>query len=224
MQYPGHFIQRNSTGDEVKAIQVRLGVQQTGLFGPTTEECVCAFQRSQGLEVDGVVGKDTWGALFGAEPSTDLGEAALQQAKTRVGVHEKPLGSNAGPEVNQYLASVGLPPGCFWCAAFVYFCVDAAAKKLGRANPVPKTGSCSALYKWGKQNGRLVARPEPGDIFLCIGGDTGHYHTGFVAGPIQNERFPTVEGNSNDDGSSNGVEVAHRSPGRRLSSCHYVRI
>ena len=224
MEYPGVILKRGSTGEAVKAVQSRLGVQATGFFGPVTEEAVTAFQRSRRLEPDGEVGRNTWRALFAPEPVFDLGVSALAEAKARVGVHEQPLGSNRGPEVDRYLAAVGLPPGNFWCAAFVYFCVAEAARKAGKPNPLLKTGSCSSLYRWARSNNRLTPRPEPGDIFLCIGGSTGHYHTGFVAGPINEERFPTVEGNSNDDGSANGVEVAFRARGRRLASCHYVRL
>jgi peptidoglycan hydrolase-like protein with peptidoglycan-binding domain len=34
-----------------------------GLFGPKTERAVLAFQRTKGLEADGVVGPKTWNAL-----------------------------------------------------------------------------------------------------------------------------------------------------------------
>lgn len=227
MEYPGVLIQRNSTGDAVKAIQARLGVQQTGLFGPTTEQCVTAFQRAQGLEADGIVGPDTWKALFAKEPeTTDVGQAALKLALAaqQAGVKEHPLGSNRGPEVDEYNRTAGAPLGSFWCMSFVYSMVKRAAQQLGVATPITQTASCSVLYNWAKKNGRLVAKPEPGDIFLCIGGESGHYHTGFVVKLLPNERFSTVEGNSNDDGSANGIEVAFRPNGRRLSSCHYVRL
>jgi len=223
-EYPGTPIKRGDQGEAVKAIQARLGVQQTGLYGEYSEECVTNFQRTHRIGLTGIVGKQTWRALFAPAPPADLGEKALAFAKTQVGIKEQPLGSNRGPEVDSYLASVGLEPGNFWCVAFVYYCANEAARRLDRPNPLPKTGSCSRLYTWAKENGLLVSKPEPGDIFLCIGGETGHYHTGFMAGPISSDRFPTIEGNSNSDGSANGIEVASRSPGRRLASCHYVRL
>src|SRR6185503_6253563 len=39
-----------------------------GDFGTTTESLVKEFQRSEGLEVDGVVGEQTWAALLDEEP------------------------------------------------------------------------------------------------------------------------------------------------------------
>jgi len=35
-----------------------------GVFGPKTEAAVKAFQTDQGLVVDGIVGRNTWKALF----------------------------------------------------------------------------------------------------------------------------------------------------------------
>ncbi|HTE19600.1 MAG TPA: peptidoglycan-binding protein [Armatimonadota bacterium] len=229
MEYPGAPLRRDSTGEAVRAVQARLGVQLTARFGPTTEEVVATFQRGHGLEADGVVGPATWRALFVPEVhpygrQQDLGLAALEEAVARVGVRESPRGSNRGPEVDEYNRVAGAPPGSFWCMSFVQFCVDEAARKLDRRNPLHRTASCSALYRWAREQGRLAARPEPGDIFLCIGGERGHYHTGFVRKLLGGERFSTVEGNSNDDGSANGVEVAYRPQGRRLAACHYVRL
>ncbi len=226
LPFPGTELRQGSEGDAVKNIQQRLGVQQTGVFGPTTEMAVTTFQQAQGLDADGIVGPMTWKALFSpASDMTDLSAAALQVAGTLIGVAEQPLGSNRGPMIDRFLRRSGADPGNPWCMAFVYYCVDEAAKAQEAGNPLLKTASCSALFRWAKENDRLVARPETGDIFLCIGGDTGHFHTGFVAGPIQtNDRFITIEGNSNEDGSANGIEVVRRSPGRRVPTCHYVRV
>lgn len=64
MNYPGHPIHLGDAGDAVKAIQAKLGVWQTGTFGPTTEENVKTWQGKHGLADDGVVGPHTWAALF----------------------------------------------------------------------------------------------------------------------------------------------------------------
>ncbi len=55
-------------GEDVKAIQnalIQKGFNLTadGLFGPSTDEAVMAFQRSQGLTDDGIVGQQTRQAL-----------------------------------------------------------------------------------------------------------------------------------------------------------------
>lgn len=61
-------LRRGSKGDDVRTVQRALGFTGSdvdGDFGPKTERAVRAFQASKGLQVDGVVGKNTWAALLG---------------------------------------------------------------------------------------------------------------------------------------------------------------
>jgi len=55
-------------GDSVAELQNALGIdwlKEDGIFGPATEAAVKAFQTSNGLTPDGVVGPDTWAKLDG---------------------------------------------------------------------------------------------------------------------------------------------------------------
>ena len=52
-----------SKGNEVKLLQEKLNLKADGIFGPLTEETVKDFQRSNGLEVDGIVGTNTLSKL-----------------------------------------------------------------------------------------------------------------------------------------------------------------
>ena len=52
-----------SRGNEVKVLQEKLNLKADGIFGPLTEEAVKDFQRSNGLEVDGIVGTNTLSKL-----------------------------------------------------------------------------------------------------------------------------------------------------------------
>ena len=52
-----------SRGNEVKVLQEKLNLKADGIFGPLTEEAVKDFQRSNGLEVDGIAGADTLSKL-----------------------------------------------------------------------------------------------------------------------------------------------------------------
>lgn len=52
-----------SKGNEVKLLQEKLNLKADGIFGPLTEETVKDFQRSNGLEVDGIVGNNTLSKL-----------------------------------------------------------------------------------------------------------------------------------------------------------------
>jgi len=142
--------------------------------------------------------------------SESLAQKALGIAITQDGIAEKPKGSNSGPEVNQYLKSVGLGKGFPWCMAFVYWCVGKAATALEIKNPLIKTGGVMLQWNATKlpkltNNSKVV---KPGDIFIMeFGHGTGH--TGFVE-KIEGKTVYTVEGNTNDDGSREGYEVARR--------------
>jgi lysozyme family protein len=244
--YPGHVVTENETDKViVKTLQKRLDdvgcgpIEVDGVFGEQTKNATMLFQTrhtdvfGHDLEVDGEVGSLTWAALFGdstvpevlAHPSSDLLTEVIAFAATQVGVMEKPLGSNAGPEVEQYQASVALTRGDPWCAAFAYFCFAKASEKLGRGNPVIKTGGVldhwdrarkkgiqTVLAADGKENPELV---KPGMLFIMSTGG-GNGHTGIVEKVIGG-RLVTIEGNTSDAGSREGIGVFRRDA-RKIAS------
>jgi len=53
-----------SAGEAVKAVQSELGLEASGVFDEETDGEVRDFQADGGLQVDGIVGPRTWGALF----------------------------------------------------------------------------------------------------------------------------------------------------------------
>ncbi|MFP7477562.1 peptidoglycan-binding domain-containing protein [Terribacillus saccharophilus] len=63
-RYPGSYIRTGSRGENVRRIQRALGITADGIFGPNTRQAVINFQRSNGLGVDGIVGRETWNKLF----------------------------------------------------------------------------------------------------------------------------------------------------------------
>ena len=69
-----------STGDEVKKLQEKLGVDVIGKFGPKTEAAVKGWQAAHGLTPDGVVGDATWAKMFApVTPPHTVVVPALQQ-------------------------------------------------------------------------------------------------------------------------------------------------
>ena len=78
-------LQVGSQGELVAHVQKALEVSADGIFGPQTDAAVRSYQASAGLDVDGIVGLATWGALF--EQNTASGAA--------IG------GSNIPPQVKQ---------------------------------------------------------------------------------------------------------------------------
>jgi putative chitinase len=62
------LLKNGSKGEDVKKLQVKLGVEAIGTFGPKTEAAVKAWQKANGLKDDGVVGDATWYKMFGSKP------------------------------------------------------------------------------------------------------------------------------------------------------------
>ena len=56
--------------------QLRIAVDASlvahGYFGPATEQAVRTFQAENGLQVDGLIGPDTWAALTAGQPGSDV--------------------------------------------------------------------------------------------------------------------------------------------------------
>lgn len=63
-------LKRGANSGYVKTLQILLNkynnakLAEDGGFGPATESAVIAYQKSRKLDVDGVVGKQTWGQLL----------------------------------------------------------------------------------------------------------------------------------------------------------------
>ncbi|HEV7473091.1 MAG TPA: peptidoglycan-binding protein [Pyrinomonadaceae bacterium] len=67
--YPGTALRQSSKGANVQAVQQRLcdlgySIGVDGNFGPATAKAVIAFQQTNSLGSDGVVGPNTWAALW----------------------------------------------------------------------------------------------------------------------------------------------------------------
>jgi hypothetical protein len=226
MPYPGRAVRKgDSRVDVVKQVQARLDdvgcgpLGADGIFGAETESAVKLFQTRRNLQADGVVGPLTWAELFAeSAPVVDhapagILAAALATALSQEGVRE--TSRNRGPQVDQYITSVGLnPAGAFsWCQAFVYWCFDQAAQKAQIANPCVKTAG--VLDHWAKcpPAARIYADRafddptliRPGAIFIVDHG-AGKGHTGIVT-RVFDGQVGTIEGNTNQAGSREGDGV-----------------
>jgi peptidoglycan hydrolase-like protein with peptidoglycan-binding domain len=83
MANPGQpTISQGATGDVVRRLQrglrrtPNLGLVVDGIFGPLTEQAVIEFQQGANLQVDGIVGPQTWGALPDGGPMPTLQEGS----------------------------------------------------------------------------------------------------------------------------------------------------
>lgn len=232
MDYPNRVVKVGEINKAiVKAVQQKLNeaglgpIEVIGIYGPKTINAVKLFQathrdqKGNALEIDGKIGSVTWAILFGEqtvpvieENANQLLTEALNIAISQVGVMEDPPGSNRGKKVEEYLASVGLGRGQFWCAAFLYWCFQKASEKLDRKNPVLKTGHC--MTHWRDSPAKKIPAADalnkpsllkPGHIFIINTGGA-HGHTGMIES-VEGGFIHTIEGNSDPAGGRNGIGV-----------------
>ena len=131
-------------------------------------------------------------------------ELVRQVYNSQVGIVEQG-GANRGKEVARYLASTGLGPGYPWCAAFVSWCYQQARIDAPRSAWVP------AFFAKGKMiylRSKFQSKtPETGDVFSIWYAHLGRpAHIGFVDRWGENWII-TVEGNTNEGGSREGIGV-----------------
>ncbi|EBQ8762752.1 CHAP domain-containing protein [Salmonella enterica] len=126
----------------------------------------------------------------------------IEIAKTQIGTSEEPKGSNWGEAVEKYLRAVSINFPAPWCAAFVVWC-----HKEAGVDSIPHTGG--VLDMWNKAyKQHAVLNPQPGDVFIQDHGG-GNGHAGIVES-VNGQTINTIEGNTNDEGSREGYEVARR--------------
>jgi peptidoglycan hydrolase-like protein with peptidoglycan-binding domain len=93
---PGGLLRLGSRGPAVTKLQRALGVPADGIFGKQTRRAVRAFQRRQGLLVDGIAGPRTLAALSAGGSASAAATSLLQ------------LGDR-GPEVAALQRALGIP-------------------------------------------------------------------------------------------------------------------
>ena len=118
------------------------------------------------------------------------------------------LEGNRGYFVDAINTWAGSPLGSSWCLNVVHY---AGANALGRKRwPLPINGSCDVLLKFARSAGILHDRPKRGAIFLKLNPSDPDdaTHAGYCdSDELLGGRFNTREGNSNEDGSSNGTDI-----------------
>jgi hypothetical protein len=146
-------------------------------------------------------------------------QRVLAVAAGEIGTVEDPPGSNAGPRVEEYLATVHLTRGNPWCAAFVAW---VGVTAVGVAWPVPLVGGCATLGEWAQKEHVRYLHPQVGDIGLLYSPRRQRFaHTFFVSGgPDAAGARETIEGNTSGGGSREGWGVfrrrRHFGPGDRF--------
>jgi hypothetical protein len=195
-------------------------------FGPATETCVKAFQHKKGFAESGICDRPTQDALEAPlsavmQPipagSRALGELVVAYARQHLKQHPVEIGGqNAGPWVRLYMkGNEGVQ--WLWCAGFTSYVLKQASDSRGVPMPHPYHFGCDYLAGKAQANGRYLRPKTPADLasikagyFFLVRKTTNSWsHIGIVEA-VQGETMSTIEGNADQNGSSNGFEVCRQ--------------
>ncbi|QQX75893.1 MULTISPECIES: peptidoglycan-binding protein [Aequorivita] len=209
-----------------------------GDFGPATEKAVKNFQKSIQVEQNGVVTPQLFEKL--SQGMKDAFEKPLQSSSLRNAVVEAAENhlkntpfeleikgqQNSGPWVRAYMDG---HDGSlwYWCMGFAQTILDQAASALGKdfRSLMPLTYSCDTVGTTGLSKGLLTRYQsvrnnpsvmKPGDFFLLQKSRYDWTHTGIIIS-VGNDVIETIEGNTNQAGSRNGIAVLKRTRNFRKS-------
>jgi peptidoglycan hydrolase-like protein with peptidoglycan-binding domain len=221
-----------SSGPDVIVLQKMLQSsghfdgEALGNFKGKTDSAVRYFQMThinkdgRFLDVDGVVGPETWWALMHPDgsaqksgikpepPTVKKGQRstaverrmkllawALKEYKK--GVKEVPSGSNWSPRIKEYLGHVGIDYPAPWCQAFT------SSGHIETFNYYPGiiTGGVWKAWNDARRKGTAIKndgsyKPRPGDRAFQLHGD-GTGHTFYVVKASKDFKYVnTIEGNA----------------------------
>lgn len=209
-----------------------------GDFGPATQTAVKKYQKAMKLTENGIVD----GTLFTSlcQPLIKAFTAPIKAKNLRgaiVEIAQKHLvqkafeqqingQNNSGPWVRSYMDG-NEGEEWYWCAGFVQTILDQASSFFNKnfKTLMPLTYSCDTIAVTGQQKGLLIKNAtirnnpslvKPGDIFLVQKSTNDWTHTGLITA-VHEDVFETIEGNTNNDGSSNGNGVYARTRNFRQS-------
>lgn len=202
-----------------------------GVYGPATEQAVINFQKAERIPQTGAVDQEVFNLLCGPLRRAFEGPIAgtgLRQLIVNTAYHhanQNPFEleikgqPNSGPWVRAYMNGHE-GTDWLWCMGFVQTMIDQAASNLGKnfTDLMPLTFSCDTVGITGLQKGLLTRFSEvrsnpqqvkPGDIFLVQKTPHDWTHTGIITA-VSDSIFETVEGNTNEGGSTNGFAAVKR--------------
>jgi hypothetical protein len=173
------------------------------------------------------------GGVSESAPSAQSDKSAipshLDTARTYIGVTE--ISSNAGPEINRFLASVGLESGFNYCAAFVSYCLTAADIQ----NPDQRSAVAQHFILDNSIEARHVIRGHKelpaGTILVWKRGNTWQGHIGFTDSTWTGSKGWTIEANTTpgplgDQRDGQGVYRRERTiqPGNYFRITHFTPV
>lgn len=160
-------------GDDIKKMQDKLrGLgymsHATGYFGTETEDGVKAFQKRNGLSVDGTVGMQTMDKLKSGSAKSASGSSGSGGSSSAPTTGVNKLISVAQGKLGCKYVWGAKGPNTFDCSGFVYYCLNKAGVKQGYM-------SSDGWAHCGKyQKITSISSLKRGDIVVFSGTSAGH--------------------------------------------------
>jgi murein DD-endopeptidase MepM/ murein hydrolase activator NlpD len=202
-------LQLGSQGELVAHVQTKLGVASDGIFGQETDAAVRKYQLSAGLEVDGIVGPNTWSSLFA--------KAGAQGAAMG--------GSNVPPEVKQLVAERLERAGRSLAAQGNAGAGGQAGGQVGATTPNTQGNStlpATQAPAGGSCGSSTISSPVQGTVTSNFGPRGGRNHDGIdiaapTGTPVRAAACGTVSMAGQQSGYGNIVCITHTS---QFSTCY----
>ncbi|KUG07653.1 peptidoglycan-binding protein [Solirubrum puertoriconensis] len=226
---------------------VALNTAVDGVYGAATVLAVQNLQRALGKPTTGETDQALFATLTAplrnayelTQSYRSLRTAVVQIAANHLRHVPRELQyngqQNLGPWVRSYCN--GYDGTDFkWCMGFVQSVLDQAAYTTGRrfTDLMPQSLSCDVVGTSAEQRKTLIRNAairqnpslvQPGDVFLLrnTAASADWYHTGIIT-RVVGDCFETIEGNTDQGGSSNGIGVFARTRNFRKSVIDAVSI
>src|SRR5208283_4807233 len=226
-------IRPGDKSEQVKYIQEWLyywkkAVEINSEFDTPTSESIKCFQKSNKLEITGIVKNDTWLKLNA--PLNDLDHlpgtnGSLNSVIVSYALRHyklKPIeigGANCGPFVRYYMKGV---EGLYWGCGFVSTIIiqSFTTLKISPYNKFRYQTDCNELYKDASTFLTLDSNPSVGSLFISYNPSNTCkcLHTGIVIKvDIKNGLIITIEGGSRDN-----FEVTSRT--RTINNKYFISL
>lgn len=185
------FLREGMIGLQIESLQEWINLQNDfpmrvtidGDFGPQTERTVKAYQTLHALEVDGIVGPETWNhltrymraafdinkvaAAFGINEGSGIRALIVATAHHHLSFHPRELnGKNEGPWVRAYMGGHDGSPWA-WCVGSPLTWIDQALSMgydMKFTDLLPDTYSCDKLGSHAKKTDRLIRNAKLKDM------------------------------------------------------------
>lgn len=156
-----------------------------GEYGPNTKKAVEEFQRSYGIEIDGIVGPETWGALFPSTKPEPTNETPpwVKELLALDGWHEHVNKKELIKWLKSDGSTVGDPSKIPWCGD----AIETAIKLTIPLEPLPDVLIKNPYWAQNWQYFGVKAQARYGSILVFKRNGGGH--VGFYVGENKTHYF-----------------------------------